>query len=280
MKKRCIPKGYVPSMKDADWFINNWKEEGKFFVPVEIMYKVCKQYPRNNDIQEVLQKCAIINSFSSTNVYDLYSMASHIVSKHIDEKLINNNLSLVNDIAEVEIGGKLRYFYSFASKYCHYHNPERFAIYDRYVAKVLCSFPNEFRVVKEEQLRDYKSFIEILNEFRSHYKLNLSFDDLDKYLWRLGRWYLNQYEPTSKYYHREDSSPFEKYDIKNKFWNAEKEFFTSNQNMGKWKEKGKEWFNTGGKIVESLSGKHTQEQFSLIMFIYEKYNNPSWIIEY
>ena len=280
MKKKYLPKGYIPSLKDANWFIKTWKEVGKFSAPVDAMFKICKQYPNNNNLEEVLIKCAVIDNFSSTNVFDLYKMADSIVRKNINEKLKNGDPSLVDDIAKVEIGGKERNFYSFASKYCHYHDYEHFAIYDSYVAKVLCAFPNDFRKIKEEELREkYETFIEVLNDFNNCFKLELSYKNLDKYLWRLGRWYLNPYEPTPIYFHRQDDSPYPKDDICSYFWEAEKEFMTL-QNIGEWKKKSKEWIKEENEIIKILSCKFAPEQFSLIEYIYEKYDKPSWIIEY
>lgn len=276
MKKKRIPEWYIPSKKDAEWFINTWREVGKFSAPVDAMFKICQQYPHNNNLEEVLIKCAVIDNYSSTNVFDLYKMAEHIVGKHIDVRLQDGDYSLVDDIAKVEIGGKVRNFYSFASKYCHYHSPKIFAIYDSYVAKVLCVFLGK----KEDELREYNTFMAALIDFSQRYSLKkYKYDDLDKYLWRLGRWYLNPYEPTPQYYHREDKSPYPEDDIRSKFWEAEKEFMTF-QDIGKWKANGKEWLQSENEIIKILSSKFNPEQFSLIRFIYEKYKNPSWIIEY
>ena len=86
MKKK-LPQGYIPSVKDAEWFIRTWRGVGRFSAPVDAMLKICKQYPNNNNIEDVLIKCAVIDNFSSTNVFDLYKMADNIVGKHIDEKL-------------------------------------------------------------------------------------------------------------------------------------------------------------------------------------------------
>ncbi len=287
MKKKDLPKDYIPSVKDAEWFIGTWREMGKFSAPVKAISKICKQYPNNNNLEEVLIKCAVIDDFSSTNVFDLYKMAEHIVGMRIDERLRDSDYSLVDVIAEVEIGGKKRNFYSFASKYCHYHNPEHFAIYDSYVAKVLCSFPNKFRKIKDNELRKkYETFIDVLNDFRNAFKLNLSFDDLDKYLWRLGRWYLNPYEPTPKYYHREDELPFPKDDFRSKFWEGEKMYVTTHQNSGLWKNEGKEWLKTANDEIKQLAAKYTPEQFGLITYIAFQYSkwcpsdDPIWIVEY
>ena len=271
--KKQLPKDYIPSVKDAEWFISTWREVGKFSSTVKAMYKVCKQYPNNDNLEEVLIKCAVIDNFSSTNVFDLYKMADHIVGKHIDEKLEKGDYSVVNDIAK---GGQKRNFYSFATKYCHYHKPKRFAIYDRYVAKVLCVFLDK----KEDELRDYNTFMNALNDFSQRYRLEkYKYANLDKYLWRLGRWYLNPYEPTPLYYHREDKTPYLEEDIRTKFWESERDFM-SLQDIGKWKAASKEWLETENEITKSLSSIFTPEQFGLIMYIYEKYDKPSWIVEY
>jgi hypothetical protein len=287
MTKKYFPKDYIPSVKDAEWFIRTWREVGKFSAPVDAIFKICQQYLDNDNLDEVLIKCAVIDKFSSTNVFDLYKMADHIVRKHIDERLENGDYSLVDEIAKFEIGGKMRNFYSFASKYCHYHKPEKFAIYDSYVAKVLCAFPNDFRKIKEDELREkYETFIDVLNGFNNTFKLNLSFDNLDKYLWCMGRWYLNPYEPTPKYYHREDESPFPKDDIRTKFWEGEKMFVTTLQNSGLWKSEGKEWLKTANDDIKLLASRHTPEQFGLITYIAFQYSkwypsdDPIWIVEY
>jgi hypothetical protein len=283
MKKKDLPKNYIPSVKDAEWFINTWREVRKFSAPVDAISKICKQYPNNNNLEEVLIKCAVIDNFSSTNVFDLYKMADHIVKKNIDEKLKKGDYSLVNDIAKVEIGGKERNFYSFATKYCHYHNPDVFAIYDSYVAKVLCVFLDK----KESELRNYNNYIKALNDFTQRYNLDkYKYDNLDKYLWRLGRWYLNPYEPTPKYYHREDENPFSENDIRCKFWEGEKMYVTTHQNGGLWKNEGKEWLKTANDDIKELAQKYTPEQFGLITYIAFQYSkwypsdDPVWIVEY
>lgn len=283
MNKKELPKNYIPSVKDAEWFINTWREVEKFSAPVDAMFRVCKQYPNNNNLEEVLIKCAVIDKLSSTNVFDLCTMAKHIVGKHIDEKLKNRNYSVIKDIAELEIGGKKHIFYSFASKYCHYHNPENFAIYDSYVVKVL----RHFLDVKESEMKKYESFMSAINIFRQRYNLaRYNYDNIDNYLWQLGRWYFNPYEPTPKYYHREDKSPFSDDDIKSKLWYGEMMFVTTHQKSSLWKLEGKEWLKTANNDIKRLAEKYGPEQFGLITyiaFLYSKWypsDDPIWILEY
>lgn len=286
MNKKELPQGYKPSVADAEWFIHNWSVEEKFSAPVNVMFRLCQEHPHNNNFEQVLLKCATINAFSSTNVYDLFSMAKHIVESHIDQKLKNGDLSVVDTISKVYLGGKPHKCYSFATKYCHYHNPESFPIYDSYVAKVLCSFPKDFRYVRENELRSYETFVKTLNDFRDHYGLNLSFVDLDKYLWCLGRWYFNPYEPTPKYYHREPQNPYPDNDFRNHFWHGEMMFVTTHQKISDWRDSGKKCLECANEDIRNLAERLTPEQFGMVIYIsalfgkWCPYDDQSWLIEY
>ena len=161
-----------------------------------------------------------------------------------------------------------------------------FPIYDRYVAKVLCSFPEDFRIIKEKELRNYEKFVETLNDFRRHFGLNLSNIDLDKYLWRLGRWYFNPYEPTFKYYHREEDNPYATNDVRSHFWHGEMMFVTTGQKFSDWKEEGKKCLNNANEDIRKLASRLTPEQFGIVVYIsalfgkWCPYDDQSWLVEY
>ena len=136
-------------------------------------------------------------------------------------------------------------------------------------------------------MKKYESFMNALDSFRQRYSLeNLEYDDLDKYLWQLGRWYLNPYEPTPKYYHREEKCPYSGDDIRNKFWQGEMMFVTTHQKSSLWKLEGKEWLRTANDDIKKLAKKYSPEQFGLITyiaFLYSKWypsDDPIWIVEY
>ena len=81
--------------------------------------------------------------FYSTNIFKIYPVAKHILNLNIDERLKSGDPTLVDEIAKINIGGKEKYFYSFASKYCSHHNQLDFPIYDSYVHKVLKNYRND-----------------------------------------------------------------------------------------------------------------------------------------
>jgi hypothetical protein len=66
---------------------------------------------------DVLLKVSALNDFYSTNIYDTHAVARHIEHLRIDESLLSGDLSLVNRIAPVKVGKKVRNFYSFVTKY-------------------------------------------------------------------------------------------------------------------------------------------------------------------
>jgi hypothetical protein len=292
MKKKDLPKDYIPSVKDAEWFIEYWNELPSYSNQEKALDKLFMDISKRNDnIEDILIKCSSLNDFYSTNIFDIHTVAQHILSLHIDERLKDGDLSLVNDIAHVEVNGKDHFFYSFATKYCSHHQPEQYAIYDNYVEKVLLSMNSRkhkpFANFKREDLKDYETYMSVIKAFQERFGLmGYNIKQLDQYLWQLGKWYFNQYGLTFKYYNREDESPFQKDDYKTKFWEGEKMYVTTHQNSGLWKNEGKEWLKTANDEIKQLAAKYTPEQFGLITYIafqYSKwypYDDPIWIVEY
>jgi hypothetical protein len=139
----------------------------------------------------------VLNDFYSTNIFKIFPVAKRILSLHIDERLQSGDVTLVDDIKEVEISGKTLNFYSFATKYCSHHRPLDYPIYDSYVDEVLRYYRKKdgFAAFRNEELKNYTRFKSILKEFRSYYHLeSYNLKELDKYLWQLGKAYFNKYE--------------------------------------------------------------------------------------
>lgn len=290
MKKKDLPKGYIPSIKDVEWFLDNWKRLPNYSNQEKALDKLFMDICKHNDcIEDILIKCSSLNDFYSTNIFDIHSLAQHILSLKIDNRLKNGDLSLVDNIARVNVNGKDHFFYSFSTKYCSHHQPECYAIYDNYVEKVLMSMNirHHFTKFKREDLKDYNTYIKVIKAFQQRYGLmQYSIKQLDQYLWQLGKWYFNQFGLCYKYYNREDKSPFTHNDIRNKFWDGEMKFVMSHQNVGKWKQEGKEWLKTANEQIKQLAKKYSPEQFGVITYIsflygsHCPYDAQEWILEY
>ncbi|HEU0188941.1 MAG TPA: hypothetical protein VFQ97_03000 [Gallionella sp.] len=154
-----------------------------------LFHQLC---PSNTVVEHVLLKVSALNDFYSTNIFDTYSVAKHIVSLGIDHRLASSDVSLVNEIALVTIKGKQRNFYSFATKFCSHHQADVFPIFDSYVEKMLCYFEkcDSFSQFAKPDLRDYGRFVEVVHAFRTHYRLEqFSLREIDIYLWLEGKKY-------------------------------------------------------------------------------------------
>jgi hypothetical protein len=191
-----IPK---PSNKSISKYLNEWNTLEKYTLQESSLGKLFHNYcPNNQDIECILLKVSVLNDFYSTNIFDTYSIAKHILNLNIDSKLKSGDQTLVNDIALVNISNKKRNFYSFASKYCSHHNPEAFPIYDSYVDKMLRHYRkvDKFNKFNNKDLKSYPKFINIIKSLREFYKVDMySLRQLDIFLWLAGKEYLpNSYK--------------------------------------------------------------------------------------
>lgn len=151
---------------------------------------VFDSWSSNTCIEAVLAKVVILNSLYSTNIYGVYPVAQHIIKLNVDSRLAAGDIQLVDDMAKVLISGQQRNNLSFASKYCHWHHPDAYQIFDSFVEKLLWAYQREYQYsrFKRVELRQYPRFMQVVDDFIEHFALNdISRKDLDKYLWMEGR---------------------------------------------------------------------------------------------
>lgn len=172
-----IQASYIPSTEEVEKYISIWNGLENYVNQEhaldKLFFELC---PQNVCIEDILLKCSSLNDFYSTNIFDVHSVAKHIFSLKIDERLKNGDISLVHDISHVRVGAKKeeRVFYSFATKYCSHHQPKKFAIFDNYVEKVLWHFQkkDKFSSFKREDLKDYAIYMKAIHDFKRHYRLD------------------------------------------------------------------------------------------------------------
>ena len=152
--------------------------------------KLFKTFPENTDPTEVLFKAAALNALYSTNIYALRPVSRHIVDRCIDPLLAIGSPDALDLIADFRHLGKRRHIFSFATKYCSWHKPDCYPIYDRFVDCSLRAYRKQecFTSFVDEDLRCGASFVRVVTAFRDFYKLHaVTFKQLDKFLWRQGR---------------------------------------------------------------------------------------------
>lgn len=181
----------APCAKEVEEYLEKWKGLENYSLQESALNKLFfETYPKNSDIDDVLVKASVLNDFYGTNIFNVFQVAKHIIALDVDSRLDSEDVSLVDDIADVEIGGKVKRFYSFATKYCSHHRPMAFPIYDSYVDKVLSYYKrvDGFDDFHSEDLKDYARFKSILLKFREFYGLEAyTIKEIDQYLWQLGK---------------------------------------------------------------------------------------------
>jgi hypothetical protein len=146
-----------------------------------LLYEVCSEHPGHHDAPINQIKVTLINRLYSAGVLAERQMAEHISQINELERLI-----LDGDQSAVCSLGKTKFsptnnFRSFSSKYCHFHNPSKYPIYDKYTRYSLCL---------PEPSRDNDTWYE---QYRSHVRTAIrttgkdyEFAVMDRFLWLKG----------------------------------------------------------------------------------------------
>jgi hypothetical protein len=151
-----------------------------------------ERFPLNRQIDIVALKVRVLNLLYSTQILGVYPVAAHIFECDIDSRLDSGDPDLVSVIANVQFKGKNRCNYSFATKYCSWHRPELYPIFDSRAVASLCAYRKKYRFANfiQNDLWDYRKFREVIGQFRSHFDLGeFSFKNIDKFLYEVGRSY-------------------------------------------------------------------------------------------
>lgn len=166
-----INKNKIEIAKRIYEMLPRWNLVNKILTDFFIKYK------SNTSKEIVLIKIALVNSFYKTNLRDEISLADHIFNlNYLDDDITKGDIKAVERIANFNN----KYFVSFASKFCHFHNKKSFPIYDSYVRLALK------RLVGWKG-RQFNEFFEAITKFRNDNNLtDISFEDVDKFLWLYG----------------------------------------------------------------------------------------------
>ncbi|MCZ7539193.1 MAG: hypothetical protein M5U29_04595 [Anaerolineae bacterium] len=127
--------------------------------------------PANTQLEDILLKVVAINALYSTRIYSPRPVAEHILKARIDDMLTRGDTEAVERIRVVQFGDKTRNNYSFASKYCAWHNPDSYPIYDGFVDQTLWDYRKRdgFARFQRQSLWRYAEFKQIVVAFREHY---------------------------------------------------------------------------------------------------------------
>lgn len=159
-------------------------------VAEEALAMLIDAFPNNTDLRHVLLKVTAINALYNTQIHGLYRVAEHVFERSIDNRLAAADLGVIDAIAIVDFRGKTRNNYSFATKFCSWHRPDLFPIWDSRVERCLRGYQRQdrFDVFTESDLWQYARFRTVIESFRRHYQLGaFSLKDIDKFLYQQGQ---------------------------------------------------------------------------------------------
>lgn len=173
---------------DAD--IDAFERESETARAESTLRELIATYPGNKRVEHVLTKVITINALYHARVLDvdLHPLAVHISGiQDLDAKLKRGDPEAVDAIWMSQ--GTRKHYFSFATKYCSWHNQQSFAIYDLNMWEALRAYRSElagFRF-RDSECKDYACFHAIVERFRTAYGLeSYSLRDIDKFLWLTG----------------------------------------------------------------------------------------------
>lgn len=163
-------------------YIRRFDEEGKSIE--RTIAHLVKATPKNSRFEDVLVKVCVINVLYSAGIRgprNIEKMARRIHSLSVDRHLASGDVGIVDKIAR-ELGG--RSYCSLTTKYCSWHNPACYPIYDSNMMKALRLFGYEVGAA----CSDYRRFVNVIESFRNRYGLtDFDFKAIDKFLYLYGR---------------------------------------------------------------------------------------------
>ena len=154
-------------------------------------------FPRNCRIEGVYLKVVALNDLYSAQIRRgrkdasaLYDLAKEICDLAIDEMLAKRLPQVVDKIAALRVGGK-KCGYVFAAKYCHFHFPDDYPIYESSnVEPLVYAYQKSSgqKVSHKDLAEDYGKFKKAVEGLRNRHGLaGFCFRQFDKFLLGYGK---------------------------------------------------------------------------------------------
>ena len=151
-------------------------------------------YPKNTCPWQVLLKVAALNALYKTRIMNVYPVVETIlgVGRKLDSLISRGDPAAVDlmKMVKFEKREKTINFFSFASKYCHFHKPDSYPIYDQYVDAALRKLRRDKQLsfgTDALNREAYAPFKSVIDSFIGRYAAGCSYDAVDKFLWRMGK---------------------------------------------------------------------------------------------
>ena len=143
----------------------------------------------NTDIHEIGYKIELVDKLYNCQLrQNNRNIANALIDIDLDSEFEKRDpCAVVSKIAEIQLpnikSGKLykRLGYVFASKYCHFHYPDKFPIIDSF-SKIGLS-----NLFGKNINYNYTQFMDDINVLKECIEFKITYDQLDTYLWLYGQ---------------------------------------------------------------------------------------------
>ncbi len=163
-----------------------------------VLTMIFTHYPTNDNKDHVLLKVTVLNALYRTQILAIHKMAEHVHESQLDIPLEQGSPDAI-DLLHRGHGIKGRNdknemnFYSFATKYCHWHKAGLYPMYDQYVSKALKHLNSKIKFIRSsisirDNLDKYDCFKQVVDQCKDELQLDWpGYKRLDQGLWVLGK---------------------------------------------------------------------------------------------
>jgi hypothetical protein len=177
---------HFPTPQLVSEYISRFGQDERYGIADIVLERAFGLYPYNTNLEDVLTKVVLLNSLYNTIIYAVIDMARHIQSLEIDGELALGSPEVIDRIAKLTVRGTTIRHYAFATKYCSWHSPNQYPIFDNLVERLLWQYQCHYNFYnfKRPDLHQYSRFREIFISFQLYFGLQqCTFKDIDKFLW-------------------------------------------------------------------------------------------------
>ena len=155
----------------------------------ELLTREFTRFKFNTDIHEIGYKIELVDKLYNCQLrQDNRKIANALHDIDLDSEFEKSDShAIVNKIAEIQLpnikSGKMYKHLGdvFASKYCHFHHPDKFPIIDSF-SKIGLS-----NLFGKNINYNYTQFMDDINVLKESIELEVTYDQLDTYLWLYGQ---------------------------------------------------------------------------------------------
>ena len=146
-------------------YLDIFQDQEMYFINDVRNLELFASIPQNLTEEDIRTKVSAINDVDLRRLCIEDAMIGHILKLKIDDRLSQNDLSLVEDIATITANGQSHHLLHFASVYCNYHKPDVFPIYSEQHLEFYRGYiVNHNLPLDPDKLDTYAVFSQALND--------------------------------------------------------------------------------------------------------------------